>query len=156
MINVFFILVLSLSSPLIVSSDVFEGYIYESGYVIYSSAIAIIYLVFALIGSRLAKLELNKSNNFNAILIGSLSICMVVTACFNLAMIDKVTYQSLLEIKSGPGLSWSSIYTSIEILIAFIVGANGLNYLAHMGGFTDCRVKTPVNPDLDHWTGKYK
>ena len=149
-------LLLSLISPAIVSSHFFDEYIYGLNYVAYLSSIALVYLSFALIGAYLAKIELSKSNNFNAILISFLALCMTVTAMFNLVMINTSIYYALNEIKSGPGFSWSSIYSSVEIIIAFIVGGNGLNYLAHMAGFTDRGVAPCSFADLDHWTGKYK
>jgi hypothetical protein len=156
MFNVFLILLASLISPLIVSTYFFDNYLYDAGYVIYSTVRALVYLSFALAGAYLAKIEINKSNNFNAILICLLSLCMTVTAMFNLIMINTSIYYALNEIKSGPGFSWSSIYSSVEILIAFIVGGHGLNYLAHMGGFNNSRDMVNNSPDLDHWTGKYK
>lgn len=156
MINVFVVLLLSLISPIIVSSYFFDEYIYGLNYIAYLSSIAVVYLSFALIGVYLARTELNKSNNFSAILISMLAICMTVTAMFNLVMINTAIYYTLNEIKSGPGFSWSSIYTSIEILIALIVGGNGLTYLAHLDYFDDVRRNPNPNPDLDHWTGKYK
>lgn len=123
---------MSVASSIMVSSYYFHSYLYEVGYVEYSIGRAFVYISFAIVGCFLAVSEIRLNNNFNATLIGTLSFCMCLTAIFNLITISPAAYTALNEIKSGPGFSWRSIYSSIEILISIIVGGNGLNYLAHL------------------------
>jgi len=93
---------------------------------------AAVYLALAAGCVKLAINSLNNKNNFSAMLIGTLALCMVINAIFELLMAISGAYAILNGIKSGDGFSWRSIYSSIEILIAFIVGGNGFNYLAHV------------------------
>jgi len=150
---VFLILLVSLLCKPVVESEYIKSIIESLGYIYYIAAWSSVYLMSSAIGAYLACRSVNAGKNLSAILISTLSACMVISALLALVMVDRNMYYSLIDFKST---WWKGFYTSIEILIALIVGGNGLNYLARMGGFTDCRVKTPVNPDLDHWTGKYK
>ena len=154
MIIVFIFLCISLICPEISKMVSVAGV--GGDYVVYRIAKASIYLAPATAACYAGLFLLKNKLNFSCFLVCALAFCMTVTAMFNLVMINTSIYYTLNEIKSGPGFSWSSTYSSIEILIAITVGFNGLGYLAHMGDFTDRGIKAPVNPDLDHWTGKYK
>ena len=151
MLKVSLILLASFLCPLIVSSHFFDGYIYGVSYVLYLTSIALIYMAFSLVGLIFAESELKKGNNFNSLLICALSFCMCVTAMFNLSMINIESFKFINEAKSGEGLSWRSIYSSIEILILLIVGGNGLNYLAHVDicshGKRNATIRDNINPN---------
>ncbi len=149
---VFLILLASLLCKPAVESEYIKSIIESLGYIFYSTAWASIYLVPSAIGAAIATKMLQKNKNLTAILVSVLSACMAISAILSLVMINRVFYYELLDFK---GL-WQGVYTSIEILIAITVGFNGLGYLAHMGDFTYRGVKAPINPDLDHWNGKYK
>ena len=150
---VFLILLASLLCKPAVESEYIKSIIESLGYIYYIAAWASVYLIPSAIGAFLARSALNDGKNLSAILISALSACMVISALFALIMMNGVAYYALIEFKST---WWKGFYSSIEILIALIVGGHGLSYLAHMGDFTYRGVKAPINPDLDHWTGKYK
>ena len=133
MVKVFIALLVSLLSGPIVNSYFFDTFLYDQSYKLYVVAIAFVYLLSASLCLFLAILSLNKKQNFKCILIGVLCLCMVVTAMFNLVMVIDGAYAALNDIKSGPGLSWRTIYSSVEIIITLIVGGNGLNYMANVG-----------------------
>lgn len=112
----------------IVESEYMCSIIGSRGYVAYSVAWSLVYLIPSSIGAFLAFKMLNTRSNFTLTLIAMLSFCMAVSACLSLIMTSKGNYYALLDLKAW----WKDIYLSIEILIAFIVGGNGLNYLAHV------------------------
>lgn len=149
---VFLILLASLLCKPIVESEYIKSLIASDGYVFYSVAWASVYLTPSVVGAFIAKWMLRKNKNLIATLLSVLSMCMAISAILSLIMINYEVYYLLLDFKNW----WKDIYTSVEIIIAVIVGGHGLSYLAHMGDFTYSRVEAPINPDLDHWTGKYK
>ena len=152
MVQLLLLLLASLSCGPLVESKYIDSISESHSYVFYSVVWASVYLIPSAIGAGLAYISLSKGKNLATILISALSVCMAISAILSLVMINKELYHALLDFKAW----WKGVYTSIEILIAFVVGGNGLNYLAHLGGFTDSRVKACSHADLDHWTGKYK
>jgi len=74
---------------------------------------------------------------------------MAISALLSLVMINKEIYHDLLNLKSY----WGEIYLTVEVLTAFIVGGNGLNYLANSD---DGRRDTGIFYGDYHWTGKLK
>ena len=128
----------------------------EYSYVLFRLLQALVFLLPALLFSFIGLRLVRSGENLNGALVCILAMCMVITAMFNLLMVNPFMYSLLSGIRDGNEYNWSKLYSAVEVLIAFIVGGHGLSYLAHMGDFTDRGVKAPINPDLDHWTGKYK
>ncbi len=132
MLRVFIVLVGSLIAAPIVGTDFFQIYLYEIDYLLYCAARGLVYVLLALFGLIMARSELLKGNNFSALLMLALCLCMAVTGLFNLVMINHDVYSLLKPFKSGDGFSWRNIYLSVEVVVAFIVGGNVFNYIAHM------------------------
>jgi len=119
-------LIAGLFSQLLSDSYVVQVEIYNYSYLWYKLTIATIYLSFALCCVKLAVKEVDSHRNYSATLISILCLCMLITALFNIVMIDVVMFYTLNEYKSGDGLSWKNIYLAIEILIMIMVIANGI------------------------------
>lgn len=133
MLRLLVTLLASLTAPLIVNTWLFQDYIYSIGYVEYKVARASVYLLFSMLCLSMARKEHQLKNNSSAILICILCLFMTINALFNLIMINKDIYYSLACLKRGlncSSLSFHDIYTAVEILIAFIVGGNGLIRIA--------------------------
>jgi hypothetical protein len=119
-------LVAGLISQLLSDSYIVRVVIYGIGYELYVLTVAAIYLSFALCCVKLAAKEVDSHQNYSATLISILCLCMLITALFNIAMIDVAMFYTLNEYKSGDGMSWKNIYLAIEILIMTMVIANGI------------------------------
>jgi len=77
---------------------------------------------------------------------------MAISALLSLVMINKEIYHDLLNLKSY----WGEIYLTVEVLTAFIVGGNGLSYLAHLDICANGKRSTNTIRDNSDWTGEYK
>jgi len=152
MVQLLLLLLASLSCGPLVESEYMNSISENNSYVFYSAVWASVYLIPSSIGAILARIALNNGKNLATILISALSICMAISAILSLVMINSELYHALLGFKAW----WKDVYTSIEIIIAFVVGGNGLNYLVNMDHMHDNRVRPCSHADLDHWTGKYK
>ena len=129
MFNVFLTLVAGLVSQLLSNSFLVRIEVYSYSYDVYILTVASIYLSSALCCVKLAVAEVNNQRNISAILISALCLCMLITALFNIAMIDRELFYIFNEYKSGDGISWKNIYLAIELSIIILVIYNGLNYV---------------------------
>jgi hypothetical protein len=122
-------LIAGLFSQLLSNSDIVQIVIYNHSYLWYKLTISAIYLSFALCCVKLAVTEVDSQRNYSATLISVLCLCMLITASFNIAMIDTGMFYTLNEYKTGYGMSWKNIYLTIELLIATMVIANGISVM---------------------------
>jgi len=135
MLRVFIALVGSLVAAPIVEMGIFQDTIYSIDYLLYCASISLVYLLFSAAGLLLARAELNKENNFSAVLICILCFLMTSNALLNLLMANSDMYYALACFKKGLDcntLTFHDVYRAVEVLISFIVGGNVFSYIAHL------------------------
>ena len=149
MVILLFALLVSIICKPVVESEYMSSMIGKYGYIAYSVLWASVYLFPSFIFAYISYKMLNSGKNGVTMLIAILSLCMVISALLSLVMISRESYYALLDLKSY----WGDLYSAIEILIAFIVGGNGLNYLANCN---DSKRSVSIFDSDYHWTGKFK
>ena len=129
MINVLVTLIAGVICQLLSNSYFVQEVIYEYSYLWYKLSIAAVYLSFSLACVKLAKKEVFSNRNKNALLISVLCLCMLVTAAFNVVMINEYMFYALTDYKSGRNLSWKNIYLSIELAVLTLVITDGFKFV---------------------------
>lgn len=128
MVKVFIILLISIACGSIVESDYISSIGDEHGYLIYSIAWSLVYIIPSSVGVIISRKMLDGGGRLPLMLVAVISLCMAISASLSLMMITPSSFNLL----SGVKIWWQNAYLSIEILAALIVGGNGFSYLAHV------------------------
>ncbi len=105
----------------LVSSDVLHALHYDE----HRLLMAAIYTTSAIISFAISHRLKNKL--YTHLLIS----CMLVSSLFNIVMMSPDMYYLLVDIKQNNAISWKTIYLSIEIAIALIIGKSGFDYITN-------------------------
>lgn len=132
--KVVLVLLIGLVCPELAGANFMKSHVYPIDFVFYKTVIGFIYITGACIGFHLAKIELSRKRKWYCLLIGVLSCCMLVSASFNLVMINTEWYNALTYYKNGENnpVSWAVIYKGIELGIMALMVINGFYNIPHM------------------------
>ena len=154
MLSVLVTLIAGLLSQLLSNSDLVQVSIYDYSYAWYKLTIAAIYLSSSLLCVKLAVMEVDNQRNKSATLVSILCLCMLITAVFNIVMINETLFYILTDYKSGAGLSWKNIYRAVELIITIMVITNGLKLISNFGLYSFFLGKCAYNINQSNFEGK--
>lgn len=149
MVIVFLTLIISLSLEPIVESKYMLSTIKSHGYIMFSVFWSGVYLIPSFFGALVSYKMLGSGKNLEVTLIAILSLCMATSAMLSLIMITKENYYAFIDLKP----LWGELYSTIEVMVAIIVGGNGIIYLANCN---DSKRSVDIFDSDYHWTGKFK
>jgi len=124
-------LLASFGCGLITDWPIYQVHLYAMGDFVYLTSIAATYMLAAYICLKMAKSELKNHHNLSCSMIGALSFCMLITAIFNLIMLEPSTYYALIDLKEGSGLSWKNAYRAVEFAVVIGMIPSVLNKIIY-------------------------
>mgnify|MGYP003655710308 FL=1 len=125
MVRVVFVLIASVLAGFFVSSDFMDS-VYNYNDTLCNAVAALAYSLVAILSIAVT----TTAKKLERYLCCILASCMLISSMFNVIMINHTMYYLLVDIKQNNAVSWKNIYFSIELAIGFIVGINGLHYIA--------------------------
>ena len=151
---IFALLVSKLLGP-ITDTSFYQDYLYSIDFNLYILAISATYISAAFLCYKIALYELKTHNHLACCLISALSICMLISALFNLIMIDGNMYSLLVNIKQGEmWWSWKNLYKAVEFSVIIGMVINGLNKIPYMDANDPIGYKAANWRDSNNYQGK--